>query len=257
MELDPYVLASAFFAGAGAALSVTRPPSLFDRARASPSPRFHGWRSRFDAGRTADLPLGLRVGLGIAAGLAALALLLERVGWVAWLVAVVVGVVVPEFLSRLESVRDKRYRRDLVLQTPQALDLLAATLTAGLPLRLDTAAVVRACPGPVADTLAGVLRQVDLGVSDVEAWRTLIRHPQWGAVAADLARSVESGTMLTAALAVHADEARAERSAAVEIAARQVGVYSVLPLMLCFIPAFLLLGIVPTVVSAVWSALAL
>ena len=56
---------------------------------------------------------------------------------------------------------------------------------------------------------------------------------------------------------MHADEARAERTAAVEIAARQVGVRSVLPLMLCFIPAFLLLGIVPTVVSAVWSALAL
>ena len=32
---------------------------------------------------------------------------------------------------------------------------------------------------------------------------------------------------------------------------------SVLPLMLCFIPAFLLLGIVPTVVSAVTSALTL
>ena len=44
--------------------------------------RLRGWRSRFEAGRTAEVPLGLRVGLGIAAGLAALALLLERVGWV-------------------------------------------------------------------------------------------------------------------------------------------------------------------------------
>ncbi len=257
MQPELYVLASAFFAGAGVALTVARPPSVVVRAGPSPPRRPHGWRSRFEAGRSAEIPFGLRVGLGIVAGLAALALLLERVGWVAWLVALVAGLVVPEFLSRLESGRGKRYRRDLVLQTPQALDLLAATLTAGLPLRLATAAVVRACPGPVADTLAGVLRQIDLGVSDVEAWRTLIRHPQWGAVAADLARSVESGTMLTGALAVHADEARAERTAAVEIAARQVGVHSVLPLMLCFIPAFLLLGIVPTVVSAVWSALAL
>jgi pilus assembly protein TadC len=253
---DLYVLASAFFAGAGAALAVTRPPSVVGPAGPSP-PLRHGWRSRIDAGRRAEVRLGLRLWLGIGAGLAALALLLERVGWVAWLVAVVVGAVVSEVLTRLESGRAKRYRRALVLQTPQVLDLLAATLTAGLPLRLATAAVVRACPGPVADTLASVLRQIDLGVSDVEAWRTLIRHPQWGAVAADLARSVESGTMLTGSLSVHADEARAERAAAVEIAARQVGVRSVLPLMLCFIPAFLLLGIVPTVVSAVWSALAL
>ena len=74
-------------------------------------------------------------------------------------------------------------------------------------------------------------------------------------MAADLARSVESGTMLGVALSVHAEEARAMRSAAVEVAARKVGVRSVLPLMLCFIPAFLLLGIVPTLVSAVLAAL--
>ncbi len=142
-----------------------------------------------------------------------------------------------------------------MLQTPQALDLLAAALGAGLPLRLATVAVVRACPGAVADALSGVLKQIELGVGDVAAWRALATHPQLGPVAADLARSVESGTMLGAGLAMHADEARAQRAAAVEIAARQVGVRSVLPLMLCFIPAFLLLGIVPTVVSAVLSAL--
>ena len=48
---------------------------------------------------------------------------------------------------------------------------------------------------------------------------------------------------------------REERHGQVEEAARRVGVRSVLPLMVCFIPAFLLLGIVPTVASAVLNAL--
>lgn len=157
---------------------------------------------------------------------------------------------------RLSSVRRRRRERELILQIPQALDLLAAALTAGLPLRVATAAVVRSCPGPVSEEWAGVLRQIDLGLGEVQAWRSLARHPQLGAVAADLARSVESGTTLGAALAVHAEEARAVRSAAVEVAARKVGVRSVLPLMICFIPAFLLLGIVPTLISAVLAALA-
>ena len=56
-------------------------------------------------------------------------------------------------------------------------------------------------------------------------------------------------------LLVHAEVAREERHGQVEEAARRVGVRSVLPLMVCFIPAFLLLGIVPTVASAVLNAL--
>lgn len=260
MDLDPYVLGAALFTGLGTALLVPPPPHVIVRGGPSPLAEVtrntnSEWRDTLMSGRHAVLPLGKRVGIGLMAGLAALLLLLDRIGWPAWVVAVIVGAGLTEFLARLESGQAQRRRRELVLQTPQALDLLSAALGAGLPLRLATAAVVRACPGPVADTLSGVGKQIELGVSDVAAWRALSAHPQLGPVAADLARSVESGTMLGAALAMHADEARAQRAAAVEIAARQVGVRSVLPLMLCFIPAFLLLGIVPTVVSAVLSAL--
>jgi hypothetical protein len=55
----------------------------------------------------------------------------------------------------------------------------------------------------------------------------------------------------------HAVQARARREAALQVVARSVGVRSVLPLMTCFIPAFLLLGVVPTVASALARALSL
>ncbi len=252
MALDPYGMATVTLIAAAAALAVRPPPQL------RPADPVSARRAPHLLGRTGppSVPLAPRVGIGLAAGSVTAALVVGRIGWPGWLLAALVALAVTEVVARLPSGQEKRRERELILQTPQTLDLLAAALSAGLPLRVATAAVVRSCPGPVSDVWGGVLKQVELGVGEVEAWRGLSRHPQLGAVAADLARSVESGTMLGNALAVHAEEARAARTAAVEIAARKVGVRSVLPLMLCFIPSFLLLGIVPTLVSAVLAALA-
>ena len=57
------------------------------------------------------------------------------------------------------------------------------------------------------------------------------------------------------ALSRHAAAAREARRTVLVVRARSVGVRSVLPLMTCFIPAFLLLGVVPTVASALAAAL--
>ena len=110
--------------------------------------------------------------------------------------------------------------------------------------------MVEAFDGPVADDLGRALALADLGVAESEAWSTLARHPQLGSAASDLSRCVESGTLMVEALSRHSAAARDARRAALVVRARSVGVRSVLPLMTCFIPAFLLLGVVPTVASA-------
>ena len=61
--------------------------------------------------------------------------------------------------------------------------------------------------------------------------------------------------MMIECLRHHADAAREARRAALQVRARSVGVRSVLPLMTCFIPSFLLLGVVPTVVSTLSGVL--
>jgi pilus assembly protein TadC len=101
-----------------------------------------------------------------------------------------------------------------------------------------------------------VLSLMELGVADVDAWRALDDHPQLGLAAADLARSVESGTSMVEGLRHHAAAAREARRGALQVRARAVGVRSVLPMMTCFIPSFMLLGIVPAIVSAVFNAFA-
>ena len=171
--------------------------------------------------------------------------------WAGWPV-IAAGTVL--LLGWLEPGAARARRQRLVLEVPQALELVAACLAVGMPPRQACAAVTEAFDGPVREDLGRVQRAVQLGTADSEAWRTLRGHPQLGPAATDLARSVESGTELVSALRGHAANARERRRAALQQAARAVGVRSVLPLMTCFIPAFLLLGVVPTVASAVLQA---
>jgi pilus assembly protein TadC len=259
-RLSPAAWACAGFA-VMAVLGLVRPPSSRLRgAGAGPgqvptgrSFRTPGWLT----GRN-GLALGRRLLLGAVAA-AAVCLAGSRLeagpGLWAWLAWPVVAAAAAVLLGLLEPAGVRRRRERLVADTPQALDLMAAGLAAGMPVRLAARVVADAFDGPLAEDLSRVLALTDLGVAEPEAWRTLADHPHLGAAAADLARSVDSGTLMVEALARHAAAAREARRTVLVIRARSVGVRSVLPLMTCFIPAFLLLGVVPTVVSALLAAL--
>lgn len=236
-----------------------RDGSLGRLERDGPSARVVGPRPwpRLLVGRPDAPVLRTRVLLGAAAATAVcLAAGGELVGWGSWVWAawplLLFGAVV--LLGWLEPGAARLRRQRLVLEAPQALELVAACLAVGMPARAACAVVVEACDGPVAEDLGQVLRAVELGTPESQAWRNLGRHPQLGPAAADLARSVESGTELVSVLRTHAAAARERRRAALQLQARAVGVRSVLPLMTCFLPAFLLLGVVPTVASAVLHA---
>jgi len=253
------VLLPAVLAGSACLLAL-RSPHAGLRRLADPSPAGpaggDGALARAIRGRPDAPGLARRLVLGAAVGVA-LCLVLGRVlelGWwpfAGWPLLVATTVVL---LGGLEPRAVQARARALVADVPQALELMADALAAGLPLRAACATVVDAFDGPVAEELTSVLRSVELGVGDGAAWASLAGHPQLGAAAADIARAAESGTELVAALRHHAGAARERRRAALQQRARSVGVRSVLPLMTCFIPAFLLLGVVPTVVSAVLQA---
>lgn len=260
--VNPGSVLAALLAGLAVALFINSPPAAVSRALSRGSdvdgspkavllPRWV--RPRPDAASPGQRALVASMG-GIAVGLALRALggEFEQLGWVVIPIMAVVGTVV---LGRLEPGASRRRQQRLIGDLPQALELLSACLAAGMPPRQATSAVASSFDGPVAEDLGQVMSLVNLGVSDAEAWRVLRSHPQWGAAAIDLARSVESGTMMVEALVHHARQARNDRRAALEVRAKAVGVRSVLPLMTCFLPAFMLIGVVPTVASAVMTAL--
>lgn len=162
-------------------------------------------------------------------------------------VACVLGV--PRLAKRLEprSSRDRRAR--LTAQAPLVADLLAATMAAGSPVRVAVAAVSHAVGEPARSAVRPVVAALDLGADVRTAWQPLVHDDSLGAIAVAMVRSADSGASLSSVLSRIADDLRREHQVSVHVAARAAGVKAVLPLAACFLPAFVLLGIVPVVAS--------
>ena len=110
-----------------------------------------------------------------------------------------------------------------------------------------------ALPGAAADRLAAVTARLALGVDPAQVWATLADDPELAPLGRTLARAHRTGAPVVAAVERLADELARGARAAVEERARAVGVRAALPLGLCLLPAFLLLGIVPLVAGLVSS----
>lgn len=151
---------------------------------------------------------------------------------------------------------DGKDQRRLAREFPLVLSFLALVVESGSPLRSAAAVVSEVCDNTNAERLRAVLARCEVGFTDGEAWRTLVDDPVWGDVARELARCVDSGAALGEVLRSAATQA-AKTEAAREIAkARSVGVASTLPLVCCFLPAFLLVGVVPIIGGLVTGYLA-
>lgn len=145
------------------------------------------------------------------------------------------------------SVRGRGGRKDAAVRAsvPQVCELLAVCLDAGRPPRTALRVVRGVLSGPVVEELDAVAQRIDLGVDEAQAWAGLGSAPGYAAVARDLARSVHSGVGLSALLRQHARDARRDGESSAQVAARAAGVKAVVPLVVCFLPAFLLVGVVP------------
>ncbi|WP_234412470.1 type II secretion system F family protein [Nocardioides sediminis] len=167
-------------------------------------------------------PLGLLVGAG-AAGAA----------WVT--------------LGRSETAAARGARAEAVRDLPHLVDLLAATLRSGAAPAAGLAVVCAACPGAAADRLEPVLARLRVGLPAAEVWRVLATDEVLAPLGHTLARAEVSGSSVAEAVERLADDLEREALATVEDRARAVGVRAAVPLGLCLLPAFILIGIVPTV----------
>lgn len=138
-------------------------------------------------------------------------------------------------------------------QVAGTLDLLASCLEAGAPMQTAVETVADVSEPATAEILTGVAGQLRLGRAEADAWRGLADDHWWGPAARDVVRSARSGTSLVGSLRVHAADHRRRAAAERTRRARAVGVRSVLPLMACFLPAFVLVGVVPIIAGLVSS----
>lgn len=178
------------------------------------------------------------------------------IGWWAVLVAAVLGVVSYLMLGWLSTGEATRRRAELVADLPQACDLLAVCLESGSPLRVAVEVVADVLDGPLGRALAELSAKVRLGSDEAHAWAELgATEPALAQVGQEVVRTVGSGVSLSRTLRALGEEARREALAAAEVRAKRVGVHSVLPLMVCFLPSFVLLGIVPLIGGIVQTML--
>jgi Flp pilus assembly protein TadB len=130
---------------------------------------------------------------------------------------------------------------------PGACDLLGVCLSAGVPVAGALAAVGRAVPAPLGPQLTGVAGLYRLGAEPRRAWSDV--PPELAALGRVLVRAGESGAAVVPALQALATDSRATARAATEAAVRRAGVWVLAPLGVCFLPAFLCLGVVPLVLG--------
>lgn len=179
------------------------------------------------AGSAVAVLVGLPTGL-VAGGVA---------GWAAW-----------NGTGRLERAADRRGRRVLADQLPPVLDLLAVCLRAGLPAGQALGVVSSAVPGAVGAQLGRVAALYELGAGTA-AWHEVRSDPVLGPVARAAIRSGESGSALAADFERLADEHRARSALHATVHTQRVALVALAPLGLCFLPAFVCLGVVPLVLG--------
>lgn len=187
-------------------------------------------------------PRRTTVGVAVLGGLGAALVVGGASGWA---VGAVVAVLLGRVAGRREPAGARRERDEAAAALPVLVDLLAAALAAGSPVDRAVAAVCEAWPGPAADRLTAARARLALGVDPVAVWEAVARDPALAPLGRALARAAGSGAPVAAAVTALADDLAQDARAGVEDRARTVGVRAALPLGLCLLPAFVLLGIVP------------
>ena len=160
---------------------------------------------------------------------------------------------IPVFVEG-RAARRRRVRADAEL--PQLLDLLAAASSAGLSASLALRRAAGALEGPLAEELRGVLEAVDLGGrwrDELRATADRLALPDLRRTVAALTRTETLGSSLAASMQELADRVRASRRAAVTERARTAPVKMLFPLVFLVLPAFLLLTVVPVLLTTLQS----
>ena len=124
---------------------------------------------------------------------------------------------------------------------------MSAAISAGASVQDALTVVTSTVDEPLRSRLNSVRASVALGAPQTVAWAQLLDDDALAPIASAVIRSAQTGSTISIVLDAAAVDMRHAHRAQVEVAARSAGVRSVAPLALCFLPAFLLVGVVPVI----------
>ncbi|GAA2259088.1 type II secretion system F family protein [Streptomyces amakusaensis] len=132
---------------------------------------------------------------------------------------------------------------------PLAADLLAACLAAGAGPREAAEAVGEALGGPVGERLSQTAAELRLGGEPARAWASFARIPGAAELARCLERAGATGAPAAEPVSRLAHRLRADRARTAVARGRRAQVLITAPVGLCFLPAFLAVGVAPVVIG--------
>lgn len=187
----------------------------------------------------------------------------SAVGAVGWAVGGTVSGLLAAGLAATAAVGSRR----LLAKPPEESDedgadlagcweLLAACLDAGLPVAGAVLATATPLTGMAGRGLRRVAGLLELGADPLDAWRTVEHRPALAAFARAASRSAGTGSALARVARTECARLRAELADTAQARAERASVLITGPLGLCFLPAFLVLGVAPVVIGLAGRALA-
>jgi pilus assembly protein TadC len=145
-------------------------------------------------------------------------------------------------------------RRDDPADLATAWTQLAVCLEAGLPVAAAAGTAASSLDGREGATLRRVAALLELGADASEAWAGAGQVPSLAAFARAAGRSAGTGSALARAALAEGERLRTGLADAAEARAQRAAVLITAPLGLCFLPAFLVLGVAPIVIGLVGEA---
>jgi pilus assembly protein TadC len=135
------------------------------------------------------------------------------------------------------------------LDLAAAWELLAACLRAGMPVAVGLNAVAEGLDAPTGPALRRTAQLLALGAEPIQAWQPALECPATARVAKFAQRSGRGGGALAESLIRLAAQLRASAQEQSEARAQRAGVLIAAPLGLCFLPAFLAIGVAPVLIG--------
>ena len=163
-------------------------------------------------------------------------------------VGLVVGYIAPEFwLGRRVRARQKA----ILLQIPDALDLLTISVRAGLGFDAALAKVVEKMQGPLVDEFRRALAEVRVGKARRDALRDIIPRTEVPALTNFIGAIIQAeqlGVSISKVLQVQSEQLRIERRQRAEEMAAKAPIKMLFPLVGCIFPSLFIVILGPAII---------
>lgn len=149
------------------------------------------------------------------------------------------------------SVRDER-RNAIRADAADVIDQLTICVEAGLGFDAALARVARTTDGPLTEELRHTMSDIRAGVPRVHALRALADRtqvPEIRQLVTSLLQAQKHGVPMAATLRVQSAEQRLKRTQRTEERAAKLTVKMIFPIVVCFMPVFIIITLVPALLT--------